>query len=320
MHRHRGSKVVREFCQFFKAKVGAFPFSTKVLFFAALSLTSLNLFLCCTGDPIDPGPFPQPYDDFPSVSADGGRVAFRSTGASRNGPGIYMVDTSGNSLDFFVPGGYEPEWGPGDSILYFTSQFDDHLRILNLSSGSETVVSDSTEDRRANFNALTKVVYFDRYNRHTAPYHDIYALDFTTNQLTNLVRGEAPWAVGNPAQIAFEWWIYPTPTTYVDAIFVLNVVDMSIDTLPMRSDYLNEPVLSPSGQVVYYEEMKSGLAPKIMEFDRPTGRVTKLVENAREPHLDNEGGVLYFVAPDAGDVERIWKLDIETNGRTQLTF
>lgn len=272
------------------------------------------------GDPIGPGAFPQEYDDFPAVSGDGGRIIYRSIGDSKSGIGLYMMDTTGNPIDFFVPGGYHPEWGPGDTILYYTSQFDDHLGVLNLNSGEEISFSDSTEDRRAHYNELANVVYFDRYNRHTAPYHDIFALDPSSLQITKIVRGKAPWSVGDPPQIAYEWAVYPTPTTYYEALFILNTGDMTIDTLPIRSDYLNDPVLSPNVEVVYYGELKRGLSPRLMAFDRLTKQVRTLVTNAREPHLDNVGKVLYYVAPDDAYIERIWKLDLSSGARTQLTY
>jgi Tol biopolymer transport system component len=94
-----------------------------------------------------------PFDDTQSAfSPDGQRIAFRS---ERDGGGIFVMGTTGESVRRVANSGYNPAWSPnGREIVCSTAGFlrpdirrvPSELLAVNLSTGEKRVVAQSTGD------------------------------------------------------------------------------------------------------------------------------------------------------------------------------
>lgn len=287
--------------------------STNALIVVTITFSAFNVFLCCGGDPIRPVPY-TPRDGVPSVSNDGSRIAYSSYGEGALPVGIYMIDSAGNQLDFFIAGGIAPEWGPGDSLLLYTDIVDHHMRIYNFNQQTETIFSDSTEDWRPDFDPATKVLVFDRYSSGGS---NLLTFHPATGELNLLLhRGLEPSWSPTGDRVAFRYFVGQDPR-----MFVLDLASGQVDTLQSIGNDVHFPIFAPDGNSLYFHKTEEKqLYPEIANIDLSTRRVRRVVQMGSDPDISREMNALFFAAPDSREVECIWKLDLSNDKRTQLTY
>jgi Tol biopolymer transport system component len=270
----------------------------------------------------------------PAFSPDGGSIAFHS---SREGSGIFLIDTSGLNLRKLTDGGHNPAWSPDgreiafaeDRVFDYEGRIHDHSRLfaVNVESGARRLITDGDAVQPSWSPHGDRIAY---WGVHQGGQRDIW---------TVAASGGEPVAVTNDKSV--DWnpvWSPDGRHLYFlsDRGGSMNLWRVPVDESTGRPAGQPEPATLPSansqhlnfsedGRTLVYVEMNRRENTWLVAFDPLTfsvtgqpAQITRGVRRYSNPEISPDENSLVFVSQGEAQ-EDVFTIDREGAQPRQLT-
>ncbi len=274
-------------------------------------------------------------DDQPAFSADGQRIAFRS---SRDGGGIFVMGRTGEAVRRVTRGGFKPSWSPdGTQLAYVTENVEVNPQSANTFSQLWIVGVDAGEPRR--LDVLDAVMQSWSPNGHSIAYTTRLGELAQTNIWTVSASGGEPVAATN--DVAIDW--YPAWSPEGDYLYFVSDRGGSMNLWRMPIDEESgvprgdpEPITTPAtalahisvatdgGSIAYSSVLitaniqKHSLDPELGQMiGTPTWVTTgSRLWSSPDPSPDGQRVAFYSLSQPQGN---IYLANVDGSGLRQVT-